>query len=416
MKNTNVISTEYGLEILLQPMPGANSISCYGSFPSGSRVERPGEFGLFHLCEHLIFRGSGRFSSNAELMAEFERNGVVTRAMTSRDMLSVGIQAAPDIFPHALDLLLDMIWAARVTEDDFRGEQTIVINELQMDMDDHHIQAKQMLRHSLWGHHHPLGLLLGGTVESVCALRFEQVQQTIEKWFNPANTTLVVAGRFDVYEMRRVIEQAVSRFTPGVKQSRSAPEVLAPVAEVLRPIAAETCYMLLGFRVPEQYSNWSWPLMTLSFALGEGNTSRLFMRVRQEQQLAYDLYSQARECYGGSEFLFYCNPAADRAWEAMKSIEHELATIDTLTDDEIEIAKQRLKSHFSFSLESSEEYAFWLSDRYVSVGEFCPLSTLLEGVAQVTPDQVRELGRAVFDLSQATRVMFAPEPVLQARG
>lgn len=90
-----------GVRVILHPIPGLKSISCYGYFPFGVASEPIDQLGLTHLLEHLLPCGIDRYPSSRAISEAFERIGVHFEAVTGRDVVFFGIQSIQESFQSA---------------------------------------------------------------------------------------------------------------------------------------------------------------------------------------------------------------------------------------------------------------------------------------------------------------------------
>jgi predicted Zn-dependent peptidase len=114
----------------------------------------------------------------------------------------------------------------------------------------------------------------------------------------------------------------------------------------------------------------------LSVILGEGMSSRLFMRLREELALCYDIHSFASHLRDAGVFGVYAGVDPPKAAEAVREIVSELARVRTdVTEEELERAKALIRSRVLLRMEDSRAVSGWygsqviLDQPYLTPGE-----------------------------------------------
>ena len=103
-------------------------------FNVGSMWENEKEKGIAHLVEHLIFKDTGRHSSQ-ELLKKLEINGADINACTSFEFTRFYFTVGNDSFSKTLDLFIEMLMYKNIPEYEFQKEKSTVIQELKMGLD-----------------------------------------------------------------------------------------------------------------------------------------------------------------------------------------------------------------------------------------------------------------------------------------
>src|ERR1700743_2943543 len=114
-------------------MPSVRSVSLGFWIGTGSRGETDAEAGLSHLLEHLLFKGTSRYSS-LEIDQIFDGMGAELNAGTGKETTSVYARVIDEHLPKAFDVITDMVF--RPSLEDIDSERAVILEEIAMYEDD----------------------------------------------------------------------------------------------------------------------------------------------------------------------------------------------------------------------------------------------------------------------------------------
>ena len=118
-----------GARCVLAPMPDA-PLTCITFWCSaGSANENPGEEGLAHFLEHMVFKGSeclhpGEFDQKIEAL------GGSSNAATGFDDVHFHVLVPPNEAQPALELLLTLVLDPSLQPDAYEIEREVVLEEI----------------------------------------------------------------------------------------------------------------------------------------------------------------------------------------------------------------------------------------------------------------------------------------------
>lgn len=134
---------------------------------SGSRYESGDEAGAAHFIEHMLFKGTDKYTGT-ELAERMDGLGAEVNAYTSRDCTSYYVRALDTSLAAAAELLGDMFLRSRFDSADMDTERGVILDEIRMydDMPDD-VANELLVRTCFPG---PLGAPVLGSRESVLAM------------------------------------------------------------------------------------------------------------------------------------------------------------------------------------------------------------------------------------------------------
>src|SRR5213595_2861317 len=302
--------------------------------------------GLSHILEHMLFKGTKTRSTNA-IAQKIQDVGGYINAYTSFDRTVFWIDVPKDGVSTALEVLTDAMMNSNLPPDEYKKEQEVIRREFAMGMDDPDRMATLLLFATAY-QRHPYRFPVIGELEIYNQLTQEQVMQYYKTRYVPNNLTFIVVGDVDAEKVR---QQLTELFKPYPEKSLkpvfipSEPPQLGR-REVHREFSTELTHFAMAWHIPEVTSPDVPALDLLSTILGDGRSSRLYRRVREEAGLAFGI--SAFSYTPGDPGLFGIDATLDpKKREAAEQL--ALQIIDEVkqtgvTADELEKAKKIMLS------------------------------------------------------------------------
>ncbi len=277
-----------GSVLLLDPMPHATGAALGLWFPFGSAHEAEEEHGLSHFVEHMVFKGAGAMDAE-ELSRVIDRVGGYLNAFTERETVCLHSLVPGSSASLAASVLLDMACRPRLKQDEFEREKDVLANEI-MAADDDLEEAGQDEFFSLTYADGGLGRKIAGTVDDVRSAEFRSLVDFHAKKFASGPVVMSAAGNIDILQLTGLFDSALAgRSSRPDPVSISSPFV--PARTMLRASGSQV-YVFTGLPLPvELDENYFWRLSIASSAYGESMSSRLFMRLREQEGLCYSISS-----------------------------------------------------------------------------------------------------------------------------
>jgi len=118
-----------GERVISERLPGVRSIALGFWIGAGSRDEPDARAGVSHFIEHMLFKGSSRYSAQ-EIAEIFDELGGELNAATSRETTVVYARVPDDRLEIAFDVMADMVY--RPSFSDVDSEREVVLEEIAM--------------------------------------------------------------------------------------------------------------------------------------------------------------------------------------------------------------------------------------------------------------------------------------------
>ena len=398
-----------GMRVVTSRMPNTLSVSISVFVGVGSRYEQAERSGISHLVEHLVFKGTRRRPRPEEISSAVESTGGELNAGTEQEMTVYWCKVARPHLDDSLDLLIDMLRDSLYEPDDIEKERLVVFEEQRM-IEDYPDQRVDALMDGLLWPDHPLGRSIGGTRESVGSITREMLLDHVARFYTPANIVVSVAGDVEHDEVVGLLE----RLCRGWAQARPdgwAPFTHAQTAPQLRVEYRRTEQDHLSIGVPglsitdpDRYA-----LDLISVVLGEGMSSRLFVEVRENQGLAYDVHSGVAHLLDSGAFVVTAGVDTKRVHAAVNTILAEVGRLrEGVPDEELERAKRLATGRLMLRMEGTRPVSGWMGSQEALLGQVLTVEEVVDGIEAVTPDDVRRVSNELLRTERLNMAVVGP--------
>jgi zinc protease len=343
------------------------------SYGVGSRYETQGRTGFAHLFEHLMFMGTRRAPTKA-FDAWMENAGGWNNAWTSQDRTDY-YDVGP---PTALDLLL---WLESdrlrdlgplMTLEKLNAQREVVRNERRQTSENTpYGKVELRLPELLYPKGHPYHHPVIGSHEDLEAATVDDVKQFFEKWYDPANASIVVAGDVDPAKAKATVEKWFGSIKSRAKPADPGAPGFSDQKTTLTSVVRETIEddvelpkIVMAWQSPKHFGPGDAELDLVATALATGKASRLYKALVYDQKIAQNVSAGQDSGTLGSRFVVdvIAKPGVDLA-KLEAAIDKELAAVRTtaLADDELTRAKNLVETGFVTRLQGVKDRAALLN-------------------------------------------------------
>src|SRR5688572_33015187 len=200
-----------GVRVVTEHVPAVRSIALGLWVLTGSRNESPAQAGLSHFLEHLLFKGTERFSS-LEIDETFDAMGAEVNAGTGKETTSVYSRFLDRHLDRAFDVLQDMV--LRPSYPDIDSERQVVIEEIAMYEDEPSDKVHDVLAGAIFGDH-PLGRPIIGRAEVVSSVPVPDIASWHDGRYVAGNMVLAAAGNLEHERIVELAERALAGAAAG---------------------------------------------------------------------------------------------------------------------------------------------------------------------------------------------------------
>ena len=399
-----------GLQLLLLPDDTQTATTLSITYRVGSRHEAPGEYGMAHLLEHMLFKGTARV---ADIPGEFARRAMSSNATTSVDRTNYfsSFNANDDTLAFALELEADRMVGSRVAKDDLDREMSVVRNEFELsDSNGGQVLAQRVKAAAYdW---HAYGRATIGIRSDIEGVPIEKLQAFYKRHYRPDNATVMVAGRFEV---DRVLALVGRHFGPLVRPAQPLPPTytVEPPQDgersvVVRRVGGQPIVMA-HYHVPAFAHPDTAALQVYALMMSVPPSGALFKElVESKLAVAAFMGGQGGADPGGVMAMAVLSPGADAAAAETRLLalvegragppllEADLARIREMA---VQTSRNAMKSPQGLSMQISN---------LLGAGDWRLFFQLLEDLPQVTLADVERVRLAYFRPANRTLGRYEP--------
>jgi zinc protease len=402
-----------GMKILVQEDHSIPNATMYIFYRVGSRNERPGTTGISHFFEHMMFNGAKKYGAG-EFDRVMEAAGGRNNAYTNND-----VTVYQDWFPtSSLELIFDLE-ADRIQNLGFdpeiiKSERGVVMNERRTSVDS---ENSGLLSEQLWATAftaHPYQWPVVGWAVDIESWTMEDLKHHFQMGYSPSNATMVVVGDVnadDIFRLAQKYIEPIPAHEPPPKVTTKEPEQLGERRVVIKKFA-QLPMLMVGYHVPQTSDPDYYALQVLRTILFSGQSSRMYQRLVDKDQLAIATNASWDYSFDPSLFTIFAQPKAGVQPEAVeKAIYEELDKVkaQAIVDQEMEKAKNILLANFYRQMRTISGRADTLGSYEVFFGDYRKLFTAADAYNKVTREDVRRVAQKFFTDRNRTVATLVPE-------
>ncbi len=396
-----------GIRIVTEEIPYLRSVSVGVWINVGSRDEDEKNNGITHFIEHMVFKGTERFS-NQQIARSLESVGGYLNAFTTKEHTCFYARILDEHLQTAIDVISDLIQHPRLEIKEIEKEKLVVLEELKNIEDDPDEIIHDHLDQNVY-FKHPLGFPIIGNAENIKKFSRDDLFLHIQHHFTPKEMVVAAAGNLKHEELVSLVtkffnsngqERTVSKRVQGPRRVHSNKEV------VEKPInQAYVCMGTLGYSVK---SRMRYPLLILNTLLGDGMSCRLFQNIREKYGFAYAVYSFANLLSDTGSFGVYVGTDNNNIDHSIELIHKELDKLKMkpVGKAELERTKAQMKGNMMLGLENMSNRMMRLGSGELYFGEYLTLDEVLKSINAVGQDMIQEVANNIFKMDNFSTVIF----------
>jgi predicted Zn-dependent peptidase len=396
-----------GVRVVTEAMAAVRSVALGIWIGSGSRGEEEAQAGLSHLLEHLLFKGSSKYSS-LEIDQIFDAMGAELNAGTGKETTSVYARVIDSHLPEAFDVMADMVF--RPAFKDVDAERAVILEEIAMYEDDPQEKVFDLFGEAVFGSH-PLGRAIIGRSSVIASSSVDDIARFHRRRYVPASIVIAAAGAVD---HEALVELAADRVPNGRREATppfGPPPVPSSPGRRFESKDTEQFHVCLGAPGLSRHDERRYALRVLDTIFGGTSSSRLFQEVREQRGLAYAVYSFASGYQDAGQVGLYVGTRGDNLGEAMTVIGSELERMmhDPASGEELNRAKENLKGRVVLALESTGARMNRLGSEVLAGAPIESLDEMVERIDAVTLDQLAELAGELWAPARRSAAGIGPD-------
>jgi predicted Zn-dependent peptidase len=389
-----------GLIVLSEEMAHIRSIAIGIWMKSGSRDEAPEVNGISHFTEHMVFKGTTTRSAQ-QIARQVDSIGGNMDAFTGKETICFNIKVLDEHLPVAIDILSDLVLNPVFDPKDITREKGVILEEIKMDEDNPDYLVHEIFTQNFWKDH-PLGKPILGTKETVRSFKQENLLDFYHQSFAPNNVIISAAGNLNHKRFVDLIQQRFAALTSVPNGHHQPAPLVTPRIITRNKKSLEQVQICIGVPSHPISHEKRYVSYVLNTVLGGGMSSRLFQKIREDQGLAYSIYSDLNPYRDTGCLTVYAGTSFESTEKVIDSVLAEFRELKSkpIADEELRRAKDQLKGSLMLSLESSTSRMSNLARQEMYFERFFTLDETIDQIEAVTAEEISEMSNHLFQLDK----------------
>lgn len=388
-----------GLRVLVEKIPTVRSISMGIWVKTGSRNESEVNNGISHFIEHMIFKGTDKYTAK-EIAETFDAIGGQVNAATSKEYTCYYAKVIDEHFDTAIEVLADMFFNSVYDPVEIDKERGVILEELYMYEDTPDDLVHDLIGQAAFGNH-PLGQPIIGTREVLEAINRDYIMNYIDKFYHADNVVVALAGNVDdraIYKIGELFSNLKQK-----KQANNYETIQLDKKEIYLAKDIEQTHICLatnGYPVDHDYTH---AVAVVNNIIGGSMSSRLFQEIREERGMAYSVYSYHAPYLDNGIYVTYVGTSpkhVKNVLELVDNIYHDVRE-NGISEAELHKAKEQLKGGLVLSLENTLSRMNRLGKNELFLNRQVTIDESLDKLNAVTIDDVKAVCKHIFTEDRA---------------
>ncbi len=406
-----------GLTVLIREIHTSRVVSCQVLVKAGSINEDEYFYGgLSHYLEHIVSGGATSTLTEEEIKEILRSLGGASNAYTSYDRTAYFINTTADHYKRALQLLIAYVTDCQLAENEYRREKPVIQQEFKLGENSVSRQLWYLFMKTAY-QRHPIRHPVIGYEDVFVTITREQLMEYYRKQYAPQNMVVTVVGDVEPFEALEEVIRLIKDFKRVSQKPSVIPEEPLQVgprwAEREFP-PAQLARMQVGFPSVSLEDPNLYPLDVLAIILGSGRTSRFYTAVKDQKELVLSIdASNWTPYYARGIFVISMALKYENVDKALEAVFGEIEGIQStpIPQSELEKAKKRVIADHIFAKQAADDIASSLASSYVATGDPYFDDLYVEGIQQVTAEDVRRVARQYLRRDRITvAVLKPPQP------
>ncbi|MCX6722204.1 MAG: pitrilysin family protein [Candidatus Staskawiczbacteria bacterium] len=390
-----------GLRIITIPMESANSVTVLILVGTGSKYETKDINGISHFLEHMFFKGTQKRPNTLEISETLDSIGGEYNAFTSKEVTGFWAKVEKSHADVALDWISDIFLNSKFDENEIQREKGVIIEEVNMYLDTPTAYLGDLWEKLLYGDQ-PAGWMTIGEKENILSFNREKVVDYYKSHYSPSNVVICVAGNVKTKNIEAKIKKSfeASEKTEEPKKLKAKEAQQEPKVLIHNKKTDQT-HFCLGVRAYDLFDKRRYALALMAVILGGNMSSRLFIKVRERNGLAYSIHTSADNSTDTGYLVTQAGIDHKNLEKSVELILQEYKDLrdNKITEKELQKAKDYLKGITSLSLDSSDTQA-----------SFYGVQELLEKDILSPKEKFKKIDAvSVSDIKKIAGDIFVPE-------
>ncbi|MDP1693883.1 MAG: pitrilysin family protein [Burkholderiaceae bacterium] len=272
-----------GVRVIALPLPHLHTAAVSVFVRTGSAHESAALNGISHVIEHMAFKGTAERDVR-RINLDAERLGAEVNAHTDKDHTAYQMRGLAGHASDFVRMLGDIVLHSTFPAAELERERQVLLQEFAEDDDDPVSTGYKLFDRACYGLHAVAQPVIGSR-RNIERFQRDDLVRYVARQYSGANLIVGAAGAIDAEAIVRAAEAAFGAMPQGTPNLVAAPSYAGAVRARALAGSSQT-HVVLGFPIPSLRDDDAAHLVAAA-VFGEGMSSPLLARVREQRALAY---------------------------------------------------------------------------------------------------------------------------------
>lgn len=395
-----------GIRLVHRKIPGI--VAYCGLFiNAGSRDEKPGQYGIAHFIEHMLFKGTKKRKAY-HVLSRLEDVGGELNAYTTKEDTIIYASFLTEHYGKAIELISDIAFNSVFPEKEIEKEKDVVLEEINSYLDSPAELIFDEFEEMVFAGQ-PVGHNILGTTDTVRSFSRDQLIEFVSEHYCTNNIVFCSVGNISEEKILRLFRNYFSHIMPGEKdQPAEVPWQYHP-ATVTKQLNTNQNHCIIGNIAYNIRDKRRMSLFLLNNILGgQGMNSRLSISMREKRGLAYNVESTYNPYIDTGLFTVYFGSDANNLEKSIAVAMSEMKKLCTVRLGTVQLsrAKNQIKGYLARGYENYENLMLSLGKSYLVFNKIDPLTEIYNKIDRLTSSDLLDTANEIFDTKSLSFLIY----------
>ena len=385
-------------------------VYCGYEINAGTRLEKAGEEGLAHFCEHTTFKGTTRRKA-WHILNCLESVGGDLNAFTNKEGTVYYAAVLKYHINRAVDILTDIVFHSVYPQAEIDKEVEVICDEIESYNDSPAELIYDEFENIVFKGH-PLGHNILGKAEQVRQFKTEDALRFTHQYYRPERAIFFIYGDVDFKRVIKLLEKYTADFPeqkPFIEPEKEPLPLRYQPGKYIYDKGTHQAHVMIGNQGYAIHDQRRMPLYLLNNILGgPGMNAKLNLALREHNGLVYTVES-SMVSYGDTGLwctYFGCDP--NDVNRCLRIVHRELQkfTDKPLSQHQLQAAKKQIKGQVGVACDNRENFAIDFGKSFLYYGWEKDITNLYAQIEAITAEQIQAVAQEIFDENKMTTLIF----------
>lgn len=373
----------------------------------GSRDEKPGEHGMAHLIEHLIFKGTEKRKAH-HIISRLETVGGEINAYTSKEETCIYTSFLKEDFERSLELICDMTFHSIFPEKELAREKEVIIDEI-ISYKDNPSELIFDDFEELVFKGNPIGRNILGTPKNLKRFTRDDVLRFMMNNYQTDQMVFSSVGNIEFSTVLKLAEKYLGN-VPANKTSRERDSFKSynPVSVSVKK-KTHQAHCIIGNIAFDLHDKRRMSMILLNNILGgPGMSARLNVSLREKSGYAYNVESHFTAYSNTGIFAVYFGTDKEKLEKCCALVYREFHRLrqKQLSKIQLKRAKRQLTGQLTIGWENKENLMLAIGKSYLFFNRVDNMEEVYEKIEKITAEDLIEVANIVLDPGSLSKLFY----------